>query len=121
MSARKKLLERVLHDLSLLGHKYLVIDDEGRSYGTIEVTQVKTKNTRRKARVVVNSFMHTGYRAKIEAMNVGEVVVLDYNDMGEDARKNFASTVRQCAKRTFGDEGFIFAKTDTGVEVMRVA
>lgn len=106
---------RALQTIEALGYKYKIIANDGTEYGDLAVVVPKV----RKTRVVVNNFRNTGYRERLAAMAVGEVV--DFEAPDGDSAKNFQSAISSKATRLWGQGSHTTHVYGRTVQVLREA
>lgn len=70
-----KAIEAAVRTLTNLGCKIKVITPDGVEFGDLVVAPVKAKT-------VVNSFIQTGYREQVSALQIGDIATIPWADSG---------------------------------------
>lgn len=88
-----KAIEAAVRTLANLGCKLKVIAPDGVEFGELVVAPVKTKT-------VVNHFIQTNYRAKVDALQIGGITTVAWSD--KDSIENLRAAMASRGIRRFG-------------------
>ena len=112
MDVRTKAITQAVRLLNAAHAQFKIISENGEEFGELEIVAAKTRTRRH------NVFAASGYIPKIEAMQVGDVEVLESPET-EDVKK-FRSAVCGCAGRVFGNGNYTTLVNGNTIELLRV-
>lgn len=109
-----KAIEAAVRTLTNLGCRLKVIAPDGVEFGDLVVAQAKTKT-------VVNKFVQTGYREKVEALGVGDITTVPWKDA--ESVESLRSAMLSCGIRAFGKGSCTtdIDRVNGSVTILRVA
>lgn len=105
-------VKRAISILQAVNAKFKVITVDGEEFGELEVVAPRT---RRK----INNFSSTGYTKVLDALQPGEVAVLEIPP-GVPA-ESFRKPICGSAGRRFGNQNYMTTITGNTVEILRIA
>ena len=88
-----KAIEAAIRTLTNLGCKIKVITPDGAEFGELVVAQAKKKS-------ITNHFAQTGYRAKVDALGIGDITTVAWSDA--ESIENLRAAMISRGIRVFG-------------------
>ena len=106
-------LNRVLNTLTNMGCKFAVIDEDGKTYGDLEIVQPRTRSKSKYEHGALTAYL----RQWMDNMTPGEVVVIPIGDFD---CKSLSSALSAYANRMWGKEAHTYMTRGNNFELLRI-
>lgn len=106
-------LNRALNTLTNMGCKFAVIDDDGKTYGDLEIVQPKTRAKSKYEHGALTAYL----KQFMDNMKPGEVVVIP---IGNFNYKSLSSALSAYANRMWGKEAHTYMTRNGTFELLRI-